>query len=140
MIKKFDLSQIDAVMRIWLNTNIAAHDFIPKEYWLNNFEVVKTMLPNSEILIYEDDVIKGFVGVVDKSYIAGLFVLEQFQRYGIGSMLIEACKTYYPVLTLDVYVKNDKAIRFYNKHDFNIKDKKENNDTKELEYAMQWVL
>jgi len=39
MIKKFDLSQIDAVMRIWLNTNIAAHDFIPKEYWLNNFEV-----------------------------------------------------------------------------------------------------
>lgn len=139
MIKQFDLPNIDAVMDIWLNTNVAAHDFIPKEYWLNNYEIVKTMMPNAEILIYEDDVIKGFVGVVDKAYIAGLFVSRQFQNNGIGSKLIEACKVCYPVLTLDVYVKNDAAIKFYSKHGFRIKDKKENSDTKELEYTMQWA-
>ena len=140
MIRQLNLSDIDTIMEIWLNTNITAHEFVPKEYWLNNFEIVKTMLPNSEILIYEDDGIKGFIGVVDKAYIAGLFVSKQFQNCGIGSNLIEACKTRYSILTLDVYVKNGKAIEFYGKHGFTIKDKKENGDTKELEYTMQWVL
>jgi len=140
MLKQFDLSKMDAVMEIWLNTNIAAHDFIPKEYWYNNLEVVKTMLPNAEILIYEDDVIKGFVGVVDKAYIAGLFVSKQFQGCGIGAKLIEECKKRYPILMLDVYEKNNKAIDFYRNHGFRIKDKKENSDTKELEYTMQWTV
>ena len=139
MIRPFDLSDTDTVMKIWLSANIAAHDFIPKEYWLNNFETVKTMLPDSEILVYEDGGIKGFIGVVDKSYIAGLFVEKQFQSCGIGSSLIEACKTRYSALTLDVYLKNERAVKFYIKHGFTIKDKKENSDTKELEYTMQWV-
>lgn len=140
MIKQFDLTDIDAVMEIWLNTNIATHDFIPKEYWLNNFEVVKAVLPKSDVLVYEDGAIKGFIGIVDKAYIAGLFVSEQFQKHGIGSMLIEACKTRYSILTLDVYAKNDKAIRFYSKHGFSFIDKKENYDTKELEYTMRWAI
>ena len=140
MIRQFNLTDIDTVMEIWLSTNIAAHEFIPKEYWLNNFETVKTMLPNSEISIYDDCGIKGFLGVVDKAYIAGLFVTKQFQSCGIGSHLIEACKARYSALSLDVYVKNDKAIKFYSKHGFKIKDKKENGDTKELEYTMQWTL
>lgn len=140
MIKQFNLSNIDAVLEIWLNTNIATHDFIPIEYWHNNFEIVKAMLPNSEIFIYEDGIIKGFVGIVDKAYIAGLFISEQFQNSGIGSKLIEACKTRYSILTLDVYMKNDRAVKFYSKHGFIIKDKKENSDTKELEYTMQWVV
>jgi len=140
MIKQFDLSNIDTVMEIWLNTNISAHDFIPKEYWTDNYEAVKTMLPNSEILIYEEDEIKGFVGIVNKTYIAGLFVSRRFQGCGIGTKLIEECKKRYSVLTLDVYAKNDNAIKFYSKHGFRIKDKKENSDTKELEYTMQWIV
>ena len=140
MIIQFDLSKIDAVIEIWLNTNISSHDFIPKEYWYNNVEVVKAMLPDSEISIYEDDVIKGFVGVVGKTYIAGLFVAKQFQGCGIGSKLIEDCKKRYPILILDVYEKNTKAVDFYKNHGFEIKDKKVNSDTKELEYTMQWTL
>jgi len=72
MVKEFDICKIDEVMQIWLDTNIAAHDFIPKEYWTDNYEIVKTMLPNADILIYEEDEIKGFIGIVDKTYIAGL--------------------------------------------------------------------
>ena len=49
---------------------------------------------------------------MDKSYIAGLFVSEEYQSEGIGSQLIERCKEYYPILKLDVYAKNLKAINF----------------------------
>ena len=140
MVKEFDICKIDEVMQIWLDTNIAAHDFIPKEYWTDNYEIVKTMLPNADILIYEEDEIKGFIGIVDKTYIAGLFISKKFQGCGIGTKLIEVCKNRYPILMLDVYVKNDKAVTFYSNHGFRIKEEKENSDTKEVEYTMQWTV
>jgi len=98
------------------------------------------MLPNADILIYEEDEIKGFIGVVDKAYIAGLFISKKFQGCGIGTKLIGACKNRYPILMLDVYVKNNKAVTFYSNHGFRIKEEKENSDTKEVEYTMQWTV
>ena len=58
MIRKYVDSDIDAVMQIWLNTNIQAHGFISPDYWKNNFDVVKEMLPLAEIYVYEDDCAK----------------------------------------------------------------------------------
>ena len=51
MIRKCVDSDIDAVMQIWLNTNIQAHSFISPDYWKNNFDVVKEMLPLAEICV-----------------------------------------------------------------------------------------
>ena len=117
MVKEFDLLKIHEVMQLWLDTNIAVHDFIPKEYWTDNYEIVKKMLPYSEILVYEEDVIYGFIGIINKSYIAGLFISKQFQKHGIGTKLLDECKKRYPCLTLDVYVKNEHAINFYQNMD-----------------------
>lgn len=36
MIRKYADSDIDAVIQIWLNTNIHAHSFISPDYWKNN--------------------------------------------------------------------------------------------------------
>ena len=41
MIKEFKMDYLDEVMKIWLETNINTHDFIEKEYWINNFDLVK---------------------------------------------------------------------------------------------------
>ncbi|MGG7177397.1 N-acetyltransferase [Clostridium paraputrificum] len=139
MIKKFDLNKLDEVMKIWLDTNIDAHDFISKEYWTGNFDMVKEMMPCAEIYIYEEDeIIKGFIGVVEESYIAGLFVRKEYQRDGIGKKLIEYCKSKYPYLILEVFVKNDKAVNFYKKNDFIVQEEGINEDTKELEYTMSF--
>jgi len=139
MIKELDRSKIENIMKIWLETNIAAHDFISEDYWRSNYDLVKDVLPESTVFVYEEDgEIKGFIGIVEKSYIAGLFVDARYQSKGIGSRLIEKCKEYYPVLKLDVYAKNLKAITFYKKHGFKIERVKENDETKEIEYSMIW--
>lgn len=86
MIRKCVDSDIDAVMQIWLNTNIQAHSFISPDYWRNNFDVVKEMLPLAEIYVYEDDCAKqiyGFIGLND-NYIEGVFVKEEAQSKRIG--------------------------------------------------------
>jgi putative acetyltransferase len=139
MIKEMDVSKIESIMKIWLEVNIKAHDFIPKKYWEENYDFVKKALPQATVLVYEDNgEIKGFIGIINKSYIEGLFVADLYQSNGIGSELIERCKQYCSVLKLDVYAKNLKAINFYKKHGFKIEYEKENSDTKEMEYSMIW--
>ena len=137
MIKELNLNQLDEVMKIWLDANIDAHDFIPKEYWIDNFDLVKQMLPSADIYVFdENNVIKGFIGIIDQGYIAGIFVKKQYQREGIGQKLLEYCKSKYPYITLNVFMKNKNALNFYYKNNFKVFNKHLNEETKEFEYTM----
>lgn len=49
-IRKLQKSDIDRVADIWLNANLNAHYFIPSQYWNDNFEPVKDMLPQAEVM------------------------------------------------------------------------------------------
>lgn len=137
MINEFKIENLEEVMEIWIQTNINAHDFIEREYWINNFDLVKKLLPDAKVYIFqEDNIIKGFIGVIEEGYIAGLFVKEEYQREGIGEKLIEYIKSKYNQLKLDVYSKNKNAIKFYLKNNFKIVNEKNNEDTNEIEYEM----
>ena len=139
MIVKWDKNNnLDDIMKIWIDTNMEAHYFINEEYWHNNFETVKELLLKAEIFLYiKDEEILGFLGIIDEKYIAGLFIKKEFQRMGIGKKLIRYCKNIYNELELDVYKRNENAILFYKRNDFEINGEKldENN---ELEYHMIW--
>ena len=64
MIRKFKTEDLDRVMEIWLHTNKKAHSFIAEAYWNDNFELVKTMLLEAELYVYEvDNEIEGFIGL-----------------------------------------------------------------------------
>lgn len=137
MIKEFKIENLEEVMEIWLQNNINAHNFIERDYWINNFDLVKKLLPDAKVYIFqEDNIIKGFIGVIEDGYIAGLFVKEEYQREGIGEKLIKYIKPKYNQLKLDVYSKNKNAIKFYLKNNFKIVNEKNNEDTNELEYEM----
>ena len=75
MVRQYSDNDIDAVMQIWLDTNIQAHHFIPFDYWRTNCNMVREMLPHAEIYVHEDDCTKqidGFIGLND-DYIEGDF-------------------------------------------------------------------
>ena len=54
MIRKMEEKDISDVLQIWLETNIKAHSFIDKEYWTGNYEMVKQILPEAEVYVYEE--------------------------------------------------------------------------------------
>ena len=65
-------------------TNLKAHFFIPEQYWSSNYELVKEMLPQAEVYVYENDKkVQGFVDVRDE-YVEGIFVVDEMQAQGIG--------------------------------------------------------
>lgn len=138
MIRKFENKDLEEIMKIWLNVNIQAHDFIPEDYWKDNFDSVKSMLPDAEIYVYESEgKIKAFAGI-DNGYIAGIFVSNEMQSNGVGKQLLDKTKELYPNLSLTVYKKNRKAINFYKRERFIIKQEQIDENTGEVEYLMAW--
>ena len=138
MIRKFEKNDINPVMQIWKNENIKAHKFISKEYWKNNYNYVKEILPNAEIYVYVlKENIVGFIGI-NENYIEEIFIDTNNQCKGIGTSLLNKVKENRDNLTLSVYQKNTNAINFYKKNDFKITSKSINKATNEIEYTMTW--
>lgn len=138
MIREIKETDIDQVADIWLDTNIKAHDFIPAQYWHSNFDMVKEMFLQAEIYVYEDKKnIQGFIGLSNK-YIEGIFVSGKVQSKGIGKLLLDFVKDRKEELHLSVYQKNIRAIRFYQRENFQIQCENLDKNTGEKEYVMIW--
>lgn len=138
MIRKFEKKDINAVMEIWKKENIRAHNFIAKEYWKDNYEYVKDILPKADIYVYIlDEKIVGFVGV-NNNYIEGIFIDINNQHSGIGTSLLDKIKEKKDNLILNVYKKNKNAIKFYEKNNFIIISENIDKNTNEVEYTMNW--
>ena len=140
MIRKFEKNDINTVMQIWKNENIKAHKFISKEYWKNNYNYVKEILPNAEIYVYVlKGNIVGFIGI-NENYIEGIFVEESMRGKGIGTQLLNLAKQLCSSLTLQVYEKNQSALRFYFKEGFQIKKKQMDSETGQMDFTMEWSM
>lgn len=140
MIRTFRENDLFVVMQIWLDTNIKTHNFISKEYWTDKYDMVRRVLPKAEIYVYEDNVtnqIEGFIGLAD-NYIAGLFVKETVQSKGIGKQLLHYAKCVKSNMSLSVYQKNIRAIRFYQREQFVIQSENIDDSTNEKEFIMTW--
>lgn len=140
MIRQYVDGDIDAVMQIWLKTNLQAHDFISADYWQSNFNAVKEMLPQAEVYVHEDDRTKqidGFLGL-NGNYIEGIFVKKVAQSKGIGTQLLNRAKEVRSTLRLSVYQKNEKAIQFYLREEFDIRSENIDGNTGEKEFVMVW--
>ncbi len=140
MIRAFRKNDLNTIIQIWYETNIQTHSFISKEYWTSNYEMVKELLPQAELYIYEDDNIgriEGFIGFTG-DYIAGFFVRNGVQSKGIGRQLLDYAKSIKPSMRLHVYQKNTRAICFYQREHFVIQSENIDNSTNEKEFVMIW--
>ena len=138
MIRKMQNTDINRVADIWLKTNLKAHYFISEQYWKSNYELVKEMMSQAEVYVYEDDkMIQGFIGINDE-YIEGIFVSDEMQSCGIGKMLLDYIKDKKDRLQLKVYQKNVRAMSFYQREGFTIQSEEMDEFTREKEYVMNW--
>ena len=138
MIRELRKADINKVAAVWLNTNIKAHYFIPAQYWKSNFELVKELLLQATVYVYEDNQeIQGFIGLNDE-YIEGIFVSDEMQSQGIGKILLNYAKDKRNKLYLNVYQKNARAISFYKREGFEIQHSGLDEATGEKDYVMTW--
>lgn len=92
----------------------------------------------ADIFVYDlNGEIKGFIGLMDE-YIAGIFVDKAYRSQGIGRQLLEYVKQLHSTLSLNVYQKNERALRFYRENEFTIVSKQNDEHTGEIEFTMIW--
>ena len=138
MIRELQKADINQVADIWLDTNVTAHYFISSQYWQNNFELVKELLLQATVYVYEhNQEIQGFIGLNDE-YVEGIFVSGEMQSQGIGKILLNYAKDKRNKLLLNVYQKNARAISFYKREGFEIQHSGLDEATGEKEYVMTW--
>lgn len=139
MIRAYQPKDLDRIMEIWLDSNLKAHDFIDSNYWYQHEQMVRNQMPDADLYVFEDQgSIKGLIGIVEGGYIAGIFVKESAQSMGIGKALLDHCKKRYLTLSLHVYEKNQRAVRFYQREGFTIVKSQIEENTQEHEYFMFW--
>ena len=109
-----------------------------EQYWTSNYELVKEMMSQAEVYVYEDNkMIQGFVGLSNE-YIEGIFVSNEMQSCGIGKLLLDYIKNKKIRLRLNVYQKNVRALSFYQREGFDIQCEGLDEATGEKEYTMLW--
>ena len=101
------------VLDIWYEANCQAHSFIPAAYWLEKRPLVAGLLPEAQLLVWEEaGQVAGFLGL-QGDYLAGIFVQPGQQGRGIGRQLLQRAMELRDRLTLDVYEENPRARAFY---------------------------
>lgn len=136
----FNKKDIDEIMKIWVESTIKSHDFINENYWIESQDIVRNKyIPISKTYIYkEDNIIKGFISILNNNFIGGLFVANDSQGQGIGRELIDTVKNELNSLTLNVFKENVRALKFYKREGFEIVSESIDSATLKEEILMKW--
>ena len=140
MIRKWTAKSLDPVLTLWLESTTFAHPFIDEQYWHDSLALVRDVyLPAAQTWVWEEnDTLLGFVSVMDNQFVGALFVAPQALHRGIGSALLNEVKQRYPMLILEVYQKNGRAVSFYHALGFRIEDGAWQEETKHPTWIMRW--
>ena len=137
MIREYQAKDLDVIMTIWLQGNEQAHNFIDPEFFKQNFDLVKMLIPMSTIYVQDiNGVVVGFIGLTE-NYISGLYVEKNFRHQGTGSALVEKAKQRHNELMVHVYKQNSDAINFYLSQNFAIVGESINEETNYPEVLMR---
>ncbi len=95
--------------------------FKADEYYFDELQVPSLMQKYEteidSVYVYDDGVVKGFIKI-EGTYIARLFVEPVLQNASVGSQLLEYAIKEHHADHLWALEKNEKAIRFYERHGF----------------------
>ena len=138
MIREMKPSDMEQIMRLWLEGNIETHSFVSAEYWRSNVPLVREQLSEAEVYVYEENgIIQGFAGM-QGNYLAGIFIEKSARSMGIGNRLLDHIKETHSPLFLKVYQENGRAIAFYQREGLIITNEGVDEDTGHREYTMTW--
>lgn len=141
MIRKMTEADLERVMEIWLEACIKGQAFIVEDYWKTHAQVVREdYIPQSEVFVEEKDgEIRGFIAVVGGRHIGALFVDPACWHQGIGQSLMAYALKHYPgPVTLAAFTENTRAVSFYKRLGFEVKEEELEAESGHPEYILEY--
>ncbi len=139
-IKKAMKENLPKIMALWLQENLKAHSFLGDMYWHNRYDEVKERYRDLKgiFVCMENSAVSGYVRLVNDMVIDALYVQKEYQNKGIGTGFLCLCKSMSPHLSVNVYIQNEQAFEFFEKHGFHVSGKICTEDKKTDMYLMEW--
>lgn len=135
--KPEDLAEI---MVLWLRGNLKAHWFLGDLYWHNLYGSVRNAYEDTaNLFVYrEEGVIRAYVRLIEDTVIEGLFVQDEYQKRGIGTLLLAYCQSIRPNLSVSIYAQNQSAFDFFTRRGFYVTTETNGDESKDDRYALEW--
>ncbi|MBS0967895.1 N-acetyltransferase [Chimaeribacter arupi] len=140
MIRAFRPADMEPLMALWLASTIAGHPFIEARYWHESAPLVReAYLPRADTWVDErDGGLAGFISVMDGRFVGALFVAPARFGTGVADGLMAWVQQRFPLLSLEVYMRNHRAVAFYRKWGFVPQRKLRHRDTHAMTLIMAW--
>ncbi|MBU9810833.1 N-acetyltransferase [Rahnella sp. C60] len=141
MIRAARPADTEAILMLWLRSSLLSHAFIAESYWIESLQMVREdFLPKARTWVDcdENDQVCGFISVLNQQFIGALFVEASHYGDGTARRLMAAAKEAYPVLLLEVYQQNHRAVSFYRKENFEITANTRHPGTDLPTYILRW--
>lgn len=140
MIHKWRNNDLSPLLTLWLESTIYAHPFIKERYWYDSEALVRdAYLPYATTWVWQQHgELGGFISVMDEQFIGALFVRPAVIGRGIGKALMNHVKQRYDWLSLEVYQKNERAVKFYHAQGFRIEESAWQEETRHPTWIMNW--
>lgn len=134
-------SETYEILDLWMRSMTRGNSFIENDFWQKHYDTAKeTYLTEKDNFVYiEDDKIVGFICVDSSNSIRGVFVDPEYENQGIGTALIEFVKERSPMLNMNIYMKNRRALDFASYHKFLIDGAVKDPLNNEIQYTMIWT-
>ncbi len=140
MIRAWRSRDLSPLLTLWMESTCFAHPFIDTRYWQESEMLVRTAyLPVAKTWVWEEDgKLEGFISVMDAQFVGALFVRPAAIGRGIGKALMNHVKQRFSWLSLEVYQKNERAVKFYHAQGFRIEESAWQEETRHPTWIMNW--
>ncbi|WP_462382925.1 N-acetyltransferase [Pseudomonas sp. Marseille-QA0892] len=139
MVRDFETTDMDAVLRIWLDASLHAHPFVRPQFWQDQVANMRECyIPDSHTRVVEHENSCAGFSCVHGVTLAALFVAPVHQGKGLGALLMADAKRERNSLELAVYVQNKRAVEFYEQQGFRALQQRVDQHIGEAEWIMRW--
>lgn|GEM_PF-252903 len=118
-LRKYESTDLEAVLSSWENATRIAHPFFTEEFLdQERHNIPEMYLPNAETWVAENaQSVVGFFALIGNE-VGAIFVDPDFQGQGIGTLLIDKACELRGDLEVEVFAENRVGRPFYEKYGF----------------------
>lgn len=130
MIRKYQPTDCEDVLRVWAQASALAHPFLSEEFLeLERHNIPNVYLPNAETWVWvADGRVVGFISLLGNE-VGAIFVEPAFHRSGIGRALMDRAQALRGELEVEVFQSNLLGRAFYAKLGFEMMHHKVHDQT-----------
>ncbi len=130
MIRKSQSEDMASILALWMKSTIYAHPFIEERYWHESEAIVRDVyLPAAQTWVWEENGQLKASSAYWKPVLSGRCLSPRRVKTRHWQSASEYVQQRFPLLSLEVYQKNQSAVNFYHALGFRIEDSAWQEDT-----------